>query len=70
MALRRAGTAALCPDPTGFSFAIVGAMLTQVIVGSREAQKAIAEDWTAAYCRFFPTGPTFVPSAIDAMEPR
>jgi hypothetical protein len=41
IALRRARTAALCPDPPGFSFAIVGAMLTQVIVGSREAQKAI-----------------------------
>jgi hypothetical protein len=45
-------------------------MLTQLIVGSREAQKAIAEDWTAAYSRFFPTGPTLDRSAIDAMEPR
>jgi hypothetical protein len=27
-------------------------MLTQVIVGSREAQKAIAEDWTAAFVKF------------------
>ena len=37
-ALRRARTAALCPKPPGFSFAIVGAMLTQLIVGSREVQ--------------------------------
>ena len=35
-----------------------------------EAQRAIAEDWTAAYARFFPTGRTSVRSAIDAMEPR
>ncbi len=35
-----------------------------------EAQRAIAEDWTAAYARFFPTGHTYVRSAIDAMEPR
>ena len=38
VALRRARTAALCPDPPGFSFAIVGAMLTQLIVGSREVR--------------------------------
>jgi hypothetical protein len=38
MALRRARTAALCPEPPGFSFAIVGGMLTQLIVGSREVQ--------------------------------
>ena len=37
IALRRARTAALCPDPPGFSFAIIGAMLTQLIVG-REVQ--------------------------------
>jgi hypothetical protein len=35
-----------------------------------EAQRAIAEDWTAAYARFFPTGHTSVRSAIDAKEPR
>ena len=35
-----------------------------------EAQRAIAEDWTAAYARFFPTGHTYVRSAIDAKEPR
>jgi hypothetical protein len=38
MALRRARTAASCPEPPGFSFAIVGGMLTQLIVGSREVQ--------------------------------
>ena len=36
--LRRTRTAALCPEPPSFSFAIVGAMLTQLIVGSREVQ--------------------------------
>ena len=35
-----------------------------------EAQRAIAEDWTAAYGRFFPNGLTLVRSVVDAMEPR
>jgi hypothetical protein len=44
-------------------------MLTQLIVGSREAQKAIAEDWTEAYGRFFPTS-NFFPAAAGAGTPR
>jgi hypothetical protein len=34
-----------------------------------EAQRAIADDWTAAYGRFFPTG-NFFPPAVGAMTPR
>src|SRR5580704_3798726 len=37
-------TAALCPEPPGFSLAIVGAMLTRLIVGSRECREEIREE--------------------------
>lgn len=35
----------------------------------REAQKAIADDWTAAYGCFFPAS-NFFPPAVGAMTPR
>ena len=35
----------------------------------REAQRAVAEDWTAAYARFFPISNVF-PPAVDATERR
>ena len=33
----------MCPEPPGFSFAILGAMLIQLIVGSCEVQDEIHE---------------------------
>ena len=36
----------------------------------REAQRAIAEDWTAAYGRFFRPPANIFPSAVGAMTPR